>query len=381
MYAFYIHCPLIPLLILFLLPIYLHHASLHYPAITRTTTAALLVYHHILLLLLHHSPITNWLLAGATYVIAMRLLTCMQLPHNHNPLYTNHSQLQPVPFLSHFIYLFTATTTPPHIQPSLASLPPAADWVWTAGRLLVKVVLIHVAVHALVWLSGGQPSSHLLSYHSLPSTARTLLLCSLMSLLMYCTLSAVSITTTTAFSTLCTTPLPPLFHTPYLATSPRSFWSLRWNTMFTKLYTSLLFHPLAAVLLAMGTGSGSSSSGGGGKKKMAPLLSALAVFLLSGVLHCHQSMAAFHLVDGTTFVFFILQFVLCTAQVIARYKDSDRKNKRLIERGWSAVVERGVLGNVENGVTLLLLITTTRWFWPPYLDGGFIEQLQSFLLV
>ena len=362
MYALYLHCPLIPLLFLFLLPIYLHHVSLHYPAIARYTTAALLVYHHLLLLLLHHSPITNWLLAGATYVIAMRLITCMQLPHANSPLYASNTQ-QPVPFLSYFIFLFTATSTP---QPSQPSLPPATELAWTAARLLTKAALVHVAVHALLWLSGGQPSSSLLSYHNLRSSAVTLLVCSLMSLLMYCTLSAVSVATTTAFSALCDSPLPPLFHAPYLATSPRSFWSLRWNTVFTKLYSSLLFRPLAALLPSTA---------------VAPLVSALAVFLLSGLLHCHQSVAAFHLLYPSTFVFFITQFGLCTLQVAARYKDTDRKDRRLIERGWAGVAERGVLGNVENVVTLFCLNATTRWFWPPYLDGGFIQQLRSLLLV
>ena len=365
MYTFYIHCPLLPLLVLFLLPIYLHHISLHHPSITRYTTAALLVYHHLLLQFLHHSPIANWLLAGATYVIAMRLITCMQLPHVNNPLYVAKTQ-QPVPFLAYFIFLFTATSTPPSTpQPSQPVLPTAAELGWTVGRLLVKVVLVHVAVHTLLWLTDGKPTSSLLSYYDVPSTAFTLLVCFHMSLLMYCTLSSVSIATTTAFSALCRSPLPPLFHTPYLATSPRSFWSLRWNTMFTRLYSSLLFRPLAAML----------------PSTAAPLISALAVFLLSGVLHCHQSLAAFHLLYPSTFVFFVLQSGLCTLQVMVGYKDSDRKNKQLIERGWTAVSERGMLGNVECLITLVCLNATTRWFWPPYLDGGFIQQLRSLLLV
>lgn len=366
----WIHSSLLPLLVLFLLPIYLHHVSLYHPSITRYTTAALLVYHHLLVLLLHHSPIANWLLAGATYVIAMRLLTCMQLPHANNPLYAPNSTHQPVSFLSYFIFLFTATSIPPPLQLSHLTLPPVAELAWTAGRLLAKVALIHVAVHALLWLSGGKPSSSLLSYHDVPATVTALLSCALMSLLMYCTLSAVSVATTTAFSVLCAAPLPPLFHTPYLASSPRSFWSLRWNTMFTRLYTSLLFRPLAGRLTP-------SSN----KTAIAPLLSALAVFLLSGLLHCHQSTAAFHVLYPSTFVFFLLQFVLCTVQVAVGYKDTDRISKRLIERGWAGVLERGVLGNVENVVTLLCLIVSTRWFWPAYLDGAFVEQLQSVLLV
>ena len=368
MYALYIHCPLTPLLVLFLPPIYLHHVSLYYPSVTRYSTAALLVYHHLLVLLLHHSPITNWLLAGASYVIAMRLLACMQLPPSNNPLYASNTR-QPVPFLSYFIFLFTATSIPPPLRPSRQPVPPGIELVWTAGRLLVKAVLLHVAVHALLWLTGGKPSSSLLSYHDVPSTAFTLLLCSLMSLLMYCTLSTVSIASTTAFSALCGAPLPPLFHTPYLASSPRSFWSLRWNTMFTRLYTTLLFRPLTTLLPSYTP------------PLLTPLLSALAVFLLSGLLHIHQSMAAFHLVYPSTLLFFILQFILCTVQVVVGYKDTDRNNKQLIESGWAGIIERGMLGNVENVLTLLCLNACTRWFWPPYLDGGFIQQLQSLLLI
>jgi len=138
--------------------------------------------------------------------------------------------------------------------------------------------------------------------------------------------------------------------------------------MFVQLYTSLLFRPLVKVLPVH-------------PRVMAPLVSACTVFVLSGLLHCHQSMAAFHSVDWSTLFFFILQFVLCTVQVAIGYRDTDRKDKRMIEHGWNAVVERGWLGNVENGVTLLGLVVTTRWFWPPYLDGGFIQQLHSLLLV
>ena len=103
MYTFYIHCPLPLLLVLFLLPLYLHHTSLHHPHTTRTTTTALLVYHNLLLLFLHHSPIANWLLAGATYVIAMRLLTCIHLPLATNPLYTpsNTKTAHTIPILFH----------------------------------------------------------------------------------------------------------------------------------------------------------------------------------------------------------------------------------------------------------------------------------------
>ena len=371
MYTFYIHCPLIPLLVLFLLPIYLHHLSLHYPPITHYTTTLLLLYHHLLPLLLHHSPLTNWLLAGATYVIAMRLLTCQPLTPHHNPLYhLSNNTHQPVPFLSYFVFLFTATSTPPLLQTSHATLLPSRELIWTAGRLLTKALLIHTAVHALVRLSAdGRPTSSLLSYHTVHSSANTVLVCSLMSLLMYCTLSSVSLVTTTAFSTLCDSPLPPLFHSPYLASSPRSFWSLRWNTLFTRLYTTLVFRPLTARLPT------------NTPRVLAPLLSALAVFVLSGLLHCHQSMAAFHILDVSTLLFFILNFILCTLQVTFTYNDTDRKHKQLVERGWKAVFERGILGNTENVLTLLCLIATTRWFWPPYLDGGFIQQLQSLLIV
>lgn len=370
MYQFYFHCPLVPLLVLFLLPIYLHHVSLRYPATTRYTTALLLVYHHLLTLLLHHSPIVNWLLAGASYVIAMRVVTCMQLPPATNPLYTPTHQ--PVPFLAYFIFLFTATPTPPQLQPSYISLPPTSELTHTAARLLVKVAFIHVAVHALLWLSSGKPSSSLLSYHNLPSAASTLLVCSLMSLLMYCALSAVAVATSAAFSALCASPLPPLFHAPYLATSPRSFWSTRWNTLFTKLYAQLLFRPLAELLKPLPYSA-----------VVSPLLSALAVFLLSGALHCHQSLAAFHLVYPSTLCFFVLQFGMCAAQVASGYKDTDRRDKQAIERGWGVqgLVKRGALSKVENAVTLLCLNLTTRWFWPPYFDGGFIQQLHSLLLV
>ena len=370
MYELYIHCTLVPLLVLFLLPVYLHHASLRYPTTTRYSTALLLVYHHLLTLLLHHSPIANWLLAGASYVIAMRLVTCMQLPAATNPLYTPTKQ--PVAFLSYFIFLFTATATPPQLQSSYVALPPASELTYTAARLLVKAALVHAAVHALLWLSGGKPTSSLFSYRDAPSAATTLLVCSLMSLLMYCTLSAVSVATTAAFSALCASPLPPLFHAPYLATSPRSFWALRWNTLFTRLYAQLLFRPLAALLSPLPHSAAVS-----------PLLSALAVFILSGALHCHQSLAAFHLVYPSTLCFFVLQFGLCAAQVAAGYRDTDRSDKQAIERGWSVrgLVERGALGNVENAVTLLCLNLTTRWFWPPYFDGGFLQQLHSLLLV
>ena len=372
MYSFYVDCPLIPLLVLFLLPIYLHHASLHYPAITRYTTAALLIYHHLIVLLVHHSPITNWLLAGASYVIAMRLLTCQQLPLVNHPLYTSNAiHGRPVPFLSYFIFLFTATETPPPLQPSFASLPSAIELAHTAGRLLVKAALVHVAIHALLWLSDGQPSSSLLSYNSVPSSAYTLAVCCVMSLLMYCTLSAVSVSTATALSALCGQPLPPLFHSPYLATSPRSFWSQRWNTMFTRLYTTLLFRPLSVLL---------PSTVLSAVPLLGPLLSALAVFVVSGMLHCHQSAAAFHVFYPSTLWFFILQFLLCTTQVLSGYKDTDRRNKQMIQSGWSVVIERDWMGNVENVVTLFCLNVCTRWFWPPYLDGGFIQQMHSLLL-
>ena len=118
---------------------------------------------------------------------------------------------------------------------------------------------------------------------------------------------------------------------------------------------------------------------------VAPLLSAMVVFVLSGVLHMHQSMAAFHVVYPSTLVFFVLQFVLCTVQVAIGYKCTDLNHKRLlIEQkygGWASVVERGVRGNVECLLTLLCLIASTRWFWPPYLDGEFVQQLHSLLIV
>ena len=385
--------PLLAHVLLFA-PVILHHRLLSHPRLARTSTPLIFLFYLLVFLLTHTSAPVQWYITGATYVIAMKLLAATHFSQlAHSPLYIHSSprpsppdtlpsdttrswdvpslplSLHPIPLLDYVIFLFTATSQPPSNTHD-SEHPPVSfskQLVHAVPQLLLKYVALHLAVRYLAWAVPPwvQPPFAVLSLSSPSAALLTWSICAAYCVLLLSCMSALTDAAGLCFSLLSPSYRPsPFFHHPYLATSPRSFWSLRWNKAFTSLYRTLLFSPLTRLL------------------HCPPLLAALCVFSLSALLHVHQAYSAFRVWDAWgTAAFFVVNGAMCALQVALGWRDEDSRDKKGVERGvWETLTRRTWRGWVEWAVSIAALVMSTSFFFPPYMDGHFVEQLKPILL-
>ncbi|CAB4398146.1 unnamed protein product [Rhizophagus irregularis] len=70
-----------------------------------------------------------------------------------------------------------------------------------------------------------------------------------------------------------------IFNSPWLSTSPREFWSYRWNTFYNEIWKELGYIPLHNYLIT------SHSFSSNNKKKLIKMMGVLGAFFISGILH------------------------------------------------------------------------------------------------
>ena len=193
------------------------------------------------------------------------------------------------------------------------------------------------------------------------------------SLVLYSVMSIIASVTFTLWRLMYPSFSPaPLFYSPWLASSPRSFWSQRWNRLFTRQFHQLLFRPIKS----------SYSSSSSSARPLVAAAAALSVFALSGVLHLHHSLCANHRFYPETFLFFFLNGALCCLQVLVGWRDADSRDKAAVEQGWRAVLRRrDWRGWLEWLCTISVLVMSTCLFWPPYVDADFVRHAGSLLLL
>jgi len=184
-----------------------------------------------------------------------------------------------------------------------------------------------------------------------------------------------------------------LWSSPFLSTSPRNFWSRRWNNLFHRNFHNLIFKRGTSLLWRKEKREEQSSSTITKnneilqEKKISPQLvcnntkpplaitaiSSMLVFLFSGLLHDEISWAAFYYSQSnysfyshfSNTIFFLIQGIACTIQVVLqkRYPILDKVPP------WIAAP-----------LFQTLIVLTSPFFLQPYFDGNFIDSFDIILL-
>jgi hypothetical protein len=156
-------------------------------------------------------------------------------------------------------------------------------------------------------------------------------------------LSTAADATTLLLNLLARKPIDDVWHYPFLATSPRDFWSRRWNRLCRGHFHRVVFTPILRH-----TGSHS--------------LAAMSVFVLSGLLHDYLNLVAFHQASLANTLFFTVHGVACSAQVYL-----EKRYPGL--RSWPKPAAWAL-----NSV--FFLATAPIFFWP-YVRGRFWHRLMN----
>ena len=137
---------------------------------------------------------------------------------------------------------------------------------------------------------------------------------------------------------------PPFFRMPVFSTSPTQFWNDRWNRYVHLLLRDSTFRPF--VLLGV-------------PKPPAALL----VFLHSGIAHEYILYCAFQELSGYHFLYFFLQSVLCSFEVILKQ-----------HAGISSMLDKTPL--VFRWIcNLALMLTVSKYFFHPFvIHCGFLSS-------
>jgi len=125
---------------------------------------------------------------------------------------------------------------------------------------------------------------------------------------------------------------------PFFATSPKDFWSRRWNVLFRELFHGSVFRPFFDLTKSTA-------------------LSAIAVFIASGIIHEMEVYLSFWEVTGENMLFFIINCFFCMIQTqlertIHQGKDRQRKIYQ-----WNLL---------EWLVTLCLIVPCAHFYFAPY---------------
>jgi len=133
-----------------------------------------------------------------------------------------------------------------------------------------------------------------------------------------------------------------LFHAPFMASSPRDFWSRRWNMFFRDFFHKMFFRNYKSLSYLRAT------------------LSSLAIFAISGLLHEYVHWSIVGKLSGLNFMFFMLHGIVTTSQVIAQTLFPVLRH-----------VPRAI-GIVINSIFLFFTIPL---FVGPYIQAGFVRNV------
>lgn len=134
-----------------------------------------------------------------------------------------------------------------------------------------------------------------------------------------------------------------LFRTPFMASSPRDFWSKRWNMFFRDFFHKIFYKNYKSI------------------SYLRSVLSALAIFAISGVLHEYVYWSIMGKLSGLNFMFFMVHGLATTLQVI-------------IQTMFPAL--RRIPVAVAIPINSVFLALTMPLFIDPYIQSGFITQVK-----
>jgi len=134
-----------------------------------------------------------------------------------------------------------------------------------------------------------------------------------------------------------------LFNAPFLASSPRDFWSRRWNMFFRDFFHKIFFKNVKGITYRRA------------------MISALAIFFISGVLHEYVHWAIIGNLSGLNFAFFMLHGAAATLQAVIQTLFPLLKRTPT----WVAIPLHTVF-----------LALTIPLFIDPYLQAGFIKSVR-----
>lgn len=133
-----------------------------------------------------------------------------------------------------------------------------------------------------------------------------------------------------------------LFNAPYLASSPRDFWSRRWNMFFRDFFHKMFFRNHKSITYLRST------------------LSALAIFAISGLLHEYTHWAIVGKVSGLNMLFFTVHGIATTGQVAMQM---------------TFPVLKKVPRVVGIFINLVFLLLTIPLFVGPYISSGYVHKV------
>ncbi|KAI8137476.1 hypothetical protein BJV82DRAFT_635015 [Fennellomyces sp. T-0311] len=143
-------------------------------------------------------------------------------------------------------------------------------------------------------------------------------------------------------------PTSDLNHSPMFASSPKEFWSRRWNAPIRNLMHMLIFSQKSA-------DSKKDADGDRAAARRSRMLRGLLVYFISGLYHELIIVCLFRQVSLENVIFFTLHGVIVLAEVVVREKTGYKQE--LV--GWQRVV--GI------ACTLTTLVVTGRMFLAPFL--------------
>jgi len=134
-----------------------------------------------------------------------------------------------------------------------------------------------------------------------------------------------------------------LFKAPFLASSPRDFWSKRWNMFFRDFFHKIFFKNYKSI------------------SYVRSIVSALAIFAISGILHEYVYWSIMGTLSGLNFMFFMVHGLATTIQVIVQTMFPS---------------SRRIPMALAIPINSVFLAFTMPLFLDPYIQSGFIRHVK-----
>ena len=123
--------------------------------------------------------------------------------------------------------------------------------------------------------------------------------------------------------------MKPLFNEPWLSSSPRDFWSVRWQLMLNECFKELGYLPARNLFASFVP------------KKVGKIMGVLGAFGVSALIHEYLIIGDFDVWTGEHFFFFMIHGVIFILWEVAfgyENKNENVKIKRLLKRVLLAVI-------------------------------------------
>ncbi|KAJ1923528.1 hypothetical protein IWQ60_005828 [Tieghemiomyces parasiticus] len=158
-------------------------------------------------------------------------------------------------------------------------------------------------------------------------------------------------------------PMPVLFDNPFLATSPRDFWSRRWNILFKDAFHVVVFLPVYRRLAGLVN------------RSVAMTVAALTVFLFSALMHEYVLICIAGRSNAEELAFFVVHGLLTCGQVLAQQTLQRYAVGTLfppsVRQAWAWFNRTPVATLACIILNIYLLLWTGPLFLHPYLRNGF----------